>query len=185
MRVTAWALLALCAACAPLLDGDGCPRPCPAACAADCLPSGYCAVSRWRAGPEPLPVADGLRLALGDLPPAAPVVASSHWVLDFANRSSSIPWDYWVRIGALLPGDAQARPALDLAAFNAVAFPVLADWSADTATDAQGLLQLAFTFVGDGRPGRMEQWGTVILPGTEISARLVDPRPWVAAPPCR
>lgn len=184
--MAALALLGL--SCEPLQDPSRCPAACPPACADACLPSGYCRSVRWQATASP-PVERGvgadLAVALGGLPPDADVGLSLHGVFDLVERGQSTPWDYWILLARPESAAAEA-PVVDLSAFNAVDFPVVGDWTGAARTDASGALLERFSFRRcQGRLGRDGDGECLVLPQTTLTAVVLDPSPWTAAPACR
>jgi hypothetical protein len=179
-----FALVQLLASCSTLHDSQGCPRPCPFSCPASCLPSGYCeevVVAVPATPPSVVGVGIAWEVTVGDLPPNAKISLSFHGVLDLVERGGRLPWTYWIE--AHDPAWSSVVPALDLASPNTSDFPVLAAFSRDGLTDANGGFQWRLDFVRcAGRTTRNE---CLLLPGTTVTVRLQDPSPWSLAPACQ
>jgi hypothetical protein len=124
-----------------------------------------------------------LRFALGDLPSDALVNLSLHGVLDLPARGQTTPWDYWIEI-AVADAAGNVRQAIDVSAFNAVDFPIQRDWSGESRSDPSGVVDVHLLFAHcRGREGRLtEGAGCALLPGSYLTARVVDPAPWESAP---
>ena len=180
MRVILAASLAC--ACQPLQEGTLCARACAADCATSCLPSGYCLdVALTQDAAKVHPAAELLRVTLPGLPPSVLVTLSLHVVLDLADRGKTLPWDYSI---VLRRGD----PLLDYpilfeeAGYNAVDFPIAGDWSGLSVTSAEGVAELPISFTQCTGRGA---GGCILLPGSSVTARLIDAEPWRAPPQCQ
>jgi hypothetical protein len=186
VRVTLATLAVVCA-CQPLRDTTGCPKPCPASCPASCLSMGYCSEVRYVPTVSPAVIrfqAETLDLALGDLPPNAPVLLALHGVFDLVARGDTIPWDYQI-ILSRLNADTTATDLISVGAFNAVEFPIVSDWSGSGVSDSAGVVDLRMNLSTCWeRTGRADQ-GCVLLPDSFLVARVSDPTFWEAAPACQ
>lgn len=182
--MTIAAAIVLCCGCGPLHEDSGCPRPCPSSCATSCFPTGFCRSAAYQPEASPPVVREqgtALRVAFGDLPPGAGLDLTVHAVIDLVARGETIPWDYAIRMRFLGPDIIVA----DLAAFNAVDFPVLGDWSGTMTTDSDGLavVPLHLERCSD-RPGRAIA-GCIFLHDSSIVARVRDASRWEETPACR
>jgi hypothetical protein len=174
------ALCALACACGPISDpGEGCPLPCPPSCPDSCLPTGYCEAVRITvdASPGLLLGLSPLPFALGDLPPLAPVVLSGHALLDFPSRHGLAAWPYTID---LFLYEAPDRIWVNGAhEYLGVVFPVALDFSRERLTSPAGLLLVSLDAACKG------DLTCLLVPGSSLEARLVDPSPWSTAPACK
>jgi hypothetical protein len=174
------ALLALACGCGPLDDpGAGCPKPCPPSCPDSCLPTGYCEVVRATVDASPglvLGLAP-LTFALGDLPPSARVVLSGHALLDFPARKGLAAWGYTVD---LFLYEAPDRIWVNGAsAFLGVDFPVVLDFSRQRDASLVGILT-------EGLDAACKSdLFCLLVPGSYLEARVIDPSPWSSPPACK
>jgi hypothetical protein len=126
-----------------------------------------------------------LDLTLAGLPPAAPIALSFHGVFDFAARGRALPWDYQLVLSRVnADGVTRSDPVLELSGFNAVDFPVAGDWSGAGVADASGVAFLDLFFEQCRERAGAVGGGCLVLPGSYLVARVVDPAPWEAAPAC-
>ena len=125
-----------------------------------------------------------LDVALGDLPPDASVDLRFHGLFDLFDRGQTVPWDYWIKLDRV-ETDGGFTGAIDVSAYNAVDFPIAADWSGQALTDSSGSVDLRLLFREcRERSGRGGQ-GCLVLPDSYLVAKVANTAPWEGAPACQ
>lgn len=179
----AWACGLLLLACEPLDDPTAapsvarCARPCAAACPSACLPSGYCAAVSRTAGELGLsPIAQGRswEVAAGGFPPGAQVAYALNLGFDLAERAGRTP--YREQIGIWIGSEF----AFQIAGTRS-AFPIWSEYQSSASADAGGALGLVLQL---GSCAGVDPSTCSIDPASTLSFTLVNPAPWLEAPPC-
>jgi hypothetical protein len=122
-----------------------------------------------------------LEIVVGDLPHGAEVQLTFHGLFDSGERAGASKWDFQLALDRLEDGAPVEMAQVEF--YDRPLLPVEVDWTGTGKADSFGVVRLQIAYrLCRGRPNYLPS--CLLLPGSFLSAELIDPTPWAEAPAC-